>query len=204
MEQVYNGFVSRHLNRHLSRPIARLLSRTPITPNQVSMAALGMAGLSCLSFLNGHPKLGGTLAQASSVVDGADGDLARMKQSTSAFGGYLDAMLDRYADAFIILGLTFWAAENDGKVRSWLVGFSALAGTFGISYSRARIKGVPPTFFDRGAVSLATRDVRLFLIMLGSLLGYGFGTLVVLGGLTNAVVILRLLAARRALSQQHS
>lgn len=113
-------------------------------------------------------------------------------------------MLDRHADALIILGFTFWAPEPNGKVRSLFAGFLALPGTFGVSYSRARLDGIPRNFFDRGAVSLATRDVRLLLILLGSILGRGFLTVVVLTSLTNMVVLLGLLAARQALSLKHS
>ncbi len=39
----YDGLVSRYLNRHVSRPVARLLARTPVTPNQVTVFSLGIA-----------------------------------------------------------------------------------------------------------------------------------------------------------------
>ena len=201
MDQVYDGIVSRHLNRYFSRPLARLLRHSSVTPNQLSLIALGLAAMSGLSFLNGSPKLGGVLAQASSIVDGADGDLARLTQSTSSFGGFLDAILDRYADSLIILGLTKWTAKRDVKARSWIVGFLALTGTFGTSYTRARIEGLPRSVFDRGATSLASRDIRLLMIMLGSLLNRGFLTLLLIAMLTNSVVLLRLLTARRALAE---
>ena len=198
MKQVNEGLVSRYLNRRLSRPLARLLGRTPVTPNQVSVAALAVASLSCISFLRGHPLLGGVLAQASSIVDGADGDLARIKGSSSAYGGFLDAVLDRYADALIILGLAGWAAKGSGKTGPWIVGFAALAGTFGFSYTRARMKASPESTVDSRAVLLATRDVRLLLIMMGGVLGKGHGTLVAIALLTNSVVLLRLLSAYKS------
>lgn len=201
--QVYNGFVSRHLNRHLSQPLARLLARTPITPNQVSFAALGLAVMSCLSFLKDHPRMGGVLAQASSVVDGADGDLARIKGKTSDFGGFLDAVLDRYADAFIILGLTLWSAKKNSSLTPWLAGFSATMGTLALSYTRARVAGIPKETFDRGFVALATRDVRLFLIMVGSILGKGLATLAYIALVTNLMVLLRLIKAHKRLNQKY-
>ena len=138
------------------------------------------------------------MAQASSIVDGADGDLARIKGASSAYGGFLDAVLDRYADALIILGLTGWAAKGSGKAGPWIAGFAALAGTFGFSYTRARMKAASESTVDSKAVLLATRDVRLFLIMMGGVLGKGHGTLVAIALLTNSVVLLRLLSAYKS------
>ena len=199
MEGVYDGFVSRYLNRHISRPIARVLAHTPVTPNQVSFFSLGVAAGSFLSFVYGYHIAGALLAQASSIVDGVDGDLARAKHMTSAFGGFLDAILDRYADAVILLGLTIWAAGDGPAVYVWTAGFLALAGSFVVTYTRARIDHVPRNFFDKGITSAASRDVRLFIVMIGALSGQGFVTLIVLAGLANTVVLLRLIYARRAL-----
>lgn len=205
MEGVYDGFVSRYLNRHISRPIARALTHTPLTPNQVSFFSLGVAAGSFFSFVYGYHIIAALLAQASSIVDGVDGDLARAKQMTSAFGGFLDAILDRYADAIILLGLTIWAAGDGSGVYDgpsayvWTAGFLALSGSFVVTYTRARIDHVPRNFFDRGFTSVASRDVRLLMVMVGALSGQGFITLVVLASLANIVVVLRLFSARRAL-----
>ncbi len=83
-------------------------------------------------------------------MDGMDGDLARMKGMGSAFGGFLDSVLDRYADSLIILGLTIWAASDDAPTYVWLVGFWALAGTFVVTYTRSKIASAEQTMFDRG------------------------------------------------------
>ena len=199
MEKVYDGFVSRHLNRRISRPLARLLSHTPATPNQVSMAGLGIALASFFSFVYGSHIAGAILVQASSVVDGVDGDLARLKGMGSDFGGFMDSMLDRYADTLIILGVTLWAASESSEVHVWLLGFWALAGSFGVTYSRASIERVKANVFDSGITSAASRDVRLFVVMVGGLAGQSLGILIALVCLTNAVVLLRLLYARRVL-----
>ena len=197
-EAVYDGLVSRHLNRRVSRPLARLLARTPATPNQVSIASLGLAVACFGCFASGYYIAGALLAQASSIADGIDGDLARLKNMSSAFGGFMDAILDRYSDSLILLGLTVWAASGSGSYV-WVVGFWALVGTFTVTYTRARINGPLAGPFDRGITSVASRDVRLLMVMVGALLGQGLGTLVVMAALTNIVVFLRLLAARRIL-----
>jgi CDP-L-myo-inositol myo-inositolphosphotransferase len=197
-EAIYDGLVSRHLNRRVSRPLARLLARTPATPNQVSIASLGLAVACFGCFASDYYIAGAFLAQASSIADGIDGDLARLKNMTSAYGGFMDAVLDRYADSLILLGLTIWAAGDSGAY-AWIIGFCALAGTFTVTYTRARIDVQAVRLFDRGITSSASRDVRLLIVMVGGLLGQGLLTLVVLAVLTNAVVLLRLLSARQIL-----
>ena len=199
MASVYDGLVSRHLNRRASRPIARVLSHTRVTPNQVSVLSLAIAVGAFAAFVAGLPIVGGVLAQVCSVVDGVDGDLARLTGASSRFGGFLDAVIDRYSDALILLGLTIWAAGGDNSTLVWAAGFVALAGSFTLTYTRARIDEARRTLFDRGLVSLASRDVRLLLVMIGSVLGLGLPTLILLGVLTNAVVVMRLARARVAL-----
>ena len=78
------------------------------------------------------------LAQVASVVDGVDGDLARLKRATSAFGAFFDAVLDRYADAGIIAGMAVWAWRHESYPATGLVGLLALLGALMISYSAAR------------------------------------------------------------------
>jgi len=199
MGNVYDGFVSRHLNRRISRPTARLLAHTPVTPNQVSFASLGVALAAFISFAYDYPIAAGLLAQASSVVDGIDGDLARAKGMTSAFGGFMDSILDRYADALIILGLAIWAAGDDARTYIWIIGFWALAGTFTVTYTRARVDEDMQSLFDRGLTSISSRDIRLLIVMAGALAGQGLATLVVIVALTNTAVLLRLFRARSAL-----
>jgi phosphatidylglycerophosphate synthase len=181
MTTVYDGLVSRHLNRHFSRPIARALSHTPATPNQVSVCSLLLAVGSLAAFAAGQPILGGVLAQTSSIVDGVDGDLARLTGQSSAFGGFFDAILDRYSDGLILLGLTIWAAQGANKDLAWAVGFVALAGSYTVTYTRARIDEGHRRMFDRGLSSMASRDLRLLLV---------------LAALTNTIVLVRVISAR--------
>ncbi len=192
MEIQYDGYVSRFVNRRVSEPLARGLAGTKITPNQVTWAAFGLALLSFLSFVFGQNIIGGLLAQFSSIIDGVDGGLARLKGMTSEFGGFLDAVLDRYADILILLGLTIWSFSNESYPGIWLVGFLAATGSISISYTRARIGPEYRNLFDRGLQSLASRDVRLFLIMIGAVAGQAYFCLIVIAALTNLIVFYRL------------
>ena len=201
MEAVYDGYISKYVNRKASEPMARLLARTRITPNQMSWAAFGIALVSFVSFIFGWNIVGGLLAQLSSVVDGIDGSLARLKGMASTFGGFLDSVLDRYADILILLGLTLWSVANESYPGIWLAGLLATTGTICISYTRARIDANHRHLFDRGLASIASRDIRLMLIMLGAVTGQGFICLIVIAALTNVVVFYRLIHIRSYLKQ---
>ncbi len=199
MTATYDGYVSRYINRRISDPIAKILARTGITPNQISWAAFGLAALSFLSFIYNWNIAGGLLAQLSSVIDGVDGSLARLKSMSSSFGGFLDSILDRYADILILLGLTMWSASNEVYSYVWLVGFLSVTGAIGVSYSRACISAEFRHYFDRGFLSLASRDIRLFIVMIGASIGQGYFCLIVIAALTHLMIISRLIFTYRHL-----
>jgi len=199
MEAVYDGYISKYLNRKFSEPMARLLAKTRVTPNQMSWAAFGIAVLSLVSFVLDQNIVGGILAQLSSIVDGVDGSLARLKGMITTFGGFLDSMLDRYADVLIVLGLTLWSVSHEIYPGIWLAGFFAIAGTLSTSYSRARLGSNHRHLFDKGVSSLASRDIRLFLIMVGAVTGQAYFCLIAIASLTNLIVFYRLIYMRRYL-----
>ncbi len=195
----YDGIVSRYLNRRFSRPIARLVAKTPVTPNQVSVVSFLIALASMGLFLGGYNLWAGLTAQFSSIVDGVDGDVARLKDMATRFGGFFDAVLDRYSDVAIIGGLTYWTVEYEVGVSLGVavgVGLMAIVGALMVSYTRARAEASLGGAFQGVAGFLGARDARLLLVMIGALLGQGLATLLVLAVLTNATVLLRLANAR--------
>ena len=179
--------------------MARLLARTPVTPNQVSVASFAIALTSLGLFLVGYNLLAGLAAQLSSIVDGVDGDVARLKNMATRFGGFFDAVLDRYADVAILGGLAYWSVVFEGRSSTGLVaaaGLLAIVGSLMISYTRARAEASLGGAFGGMAGVLASRDARLLLIMIGAVLGQALATLVFLATLTNGVVIWRVALAR--------
>ena len=180
--------------------MARSLVRTPVTPNQVSLASFALALASLGLFLVGQNIWAGLAAQASSIVDGVDGDLARLKGMVTPFGGFFDAILDRYADVAILAGMSFWSLSFEARGPQWLVlilGLLAIVGALMVSYTRARAEAFLGGPFPGLAGSLATRDTRLLLVMVGALLGHAMATLAVLALLTNGIVLWRVVLARK-------
>ena len=195
-----DGIVSRHLNRRLSRPVAAALARTPVTPNgATAFTLLFSLGTGALVGL-GHNLAGGIGIQLASIIDGVDGDLARLTGRASRFGAALDAIADRYADAAILAGMTVYAARFEEWPRPEVVGALALAGALTVSYSRARAEaeGLWGEVGGRWPVLglLASRDVRLLAAAAGTAAGYCYWTLVALGVASGVTVVARLVAGR--------
>src|SRR6266511_3952449 len=117
-----DGFVSRRLNRPLSLGVL-----TPgllhvwggVTANQVSVLAFLVGATAGAVFAVGWPLAAGLLVHLSSVLDGSDGEIARLKRLESRFGGYLDAVLDRFADSLMLLGVLVYLVESS-SLRSVL------------------------------------------------------------------------------------
>jgi phosphatidylglycerophosphate synthase len=92
------GFVARRLNKPISVRLTRyFLVRTAITPNQITLfaAALGLAG--CGLVASGRFAavcLGFVLEQIQSILDGCDGELARVRFQQSKIGAWLDTFVD--------------------------------------------------------------------------------------------------------------
>jgi CDP-L-myo-inositol myo-inositolphosphotransferase len=101
LKKTSDGPVSRYLNRPISTKITRHLLRTDITPNHVSFFSFILAMLGAFLFFSGgyiNLVIGAILAQVASIIDGCDGEIARLKFQVTEFGGWFDAVLDRYAD----------------------------------------------------------------------------------------------------------
>ncbi|MCY3882079.1 MAG: CDP-alcohol phosphatidyltransferase family protein [Chloroflexi bacterium] len=200
-----DGIVSRYVNRRLSRPVAAGLARTPVTPNGATWFTLAFSlGVGAVVGL-GWQVAGGIGIQLASIIDGVDGDLARLTGRTSRFGAALDAIADRYADAAILGGMTVYAARFEGEEYAAVVGALALAGALTVSYSRARAEaeGLWGVVGGRWGVvgglgMLATRDVRLLAAAAGTVAGECFWTLAGLAAVSGVTVAVRLVVGRFA------
>lgn len=88
--------------------LSALLSKTPVTPNQVTLAALGAAAVSAVFFAMGN-FTGGLLGLLFfyfwAVLDNTDGELARKTGRTSPLGKWLDEMCDTVGSALVLLGM---------------------------------------------------------------------------------------------------
>jgi 1L-myo-inositol 1-phosphate cytidylyltransferase / CDP-L-myo-inositol myo-inositolphosphotransferase len=97
LRKAQDGWTSTHLNRHISLFISRWLVRTPLRPNQVSIAILGVGVAGAVTAAQGGYGpllLGAALFQAQSVLDGCDGEMSRVTHRGSRLGEWLDTIGD--------------------------------------------------------------------------------------------------------------
>ncbi|MBN2575518.1 MAG: CDP-alcohol phosphatidyltransferase family protein [Deltaproteobacteria bacterium] len=118
------GFVARYLNKPISFLITRhLLCRLPVTPNQVTLGAalVGLFGAALLATGNSALMLWGFFAiQVQSILDGCDGELARVRFQQSALGEWLDTLVDDglHILIFAALGIGFHRATGSNLYLS--------------------------------------------------------------------------------------
>ena len=196
-----DGPVARYLNRPISVRISRYLVQRDVTPNQISLFSFLCSLLAAGLFaLGGYVALllGGVLAQFASVIDGCDGEVARLKYQSSDFGGWFDAVLDRYADAFLLFGLTWHLLAV--AVNGWIlfVGFMAIIGSFMLSYTADKYDNLMRDRIRAGGKAglRMGRDVRVFLIFLGAVTNIVLPVLVLIAVVMNLETLRRVSIAR--------
>ena len=196
-----DGPVARYLNRPISVRISRYLVQRDVTPNQISLFSFLCSLLAAGLFaLGGYVALliGGVLAQFASIIDGCDGEVARLKYQSSDFGGWFDAVLDRYADAFLLFGLTWHLLAVE--VNGWIlfVGFMAIIGSFMLSYTADKYDNLMHERISAGGKTglRMGRDVRVFLIFLGAVANIVLPVLVLIAVVMNVETLRRVSIAR--------
>ena len=197
-----DGPVSRHLNRPVSTRVSMALAHMPIHPDVVSLTAFLLGVVAAWLLASGRGIAGGILAQLASILDGVDGEIARLQVRAGPGGALLDGVLDRLADAAFVGGLALWAL--DAGTDPGLVTALAVAATTGAMLSMAtkdRIAalGVPPLPERWIGFLLGGRDARLLIVAIGALLGRPAATLVVLIATSALSLAVRLLLARSTL-----
>jgi len=92
--------------RSTAQRIAKILQNTRYTPIHVTSSFILCGLLAIISMINDQPVLAGLLLILKSILDAADGELARIKNTPSYVGRYYDSIADIILN-FLFL-LTFW------------------------------------------------------------------------------------------------
>ncbi len=127
------GLMSRFLERRISLAISRKLVNTSITPNQITLISIliGLAGACLISIEKGLPQiLGSILFLAHSIVDGCDGEIARIKFMESRTGGLLDFWGDNIVHAAVFTAIGVEWCWRTGAVSPLYLSGTAVVGTF--------------------------------------------------------------------------
>jgi phosphatidylglycerophosphate synthase len=219
-----DGLVSRTINRRISLSITRFLVRTGVKPNHLTVAFIVIGIASGVAAAFGEPwwwlVLGGALFQAQSILDGCDGEIARLTYRFSRLGQWLDSVGDDLTNYSFFLGLAIGQARvHDAP---WLYAFGGVVfalqwGASGINYQRLvrlgtgdllaipnMVTGGTPTHLlgrlVKGLHVIAKRDTFVLLVAalaaaqlpLVALLGFAAGSVgMFFGVLTNELRIRR-------------
>ena len=117
--------------------LGRTLHRLGVHPDMITLLGLIIVAIASVVIAQGQFQLGGSILVLGLPLDALDGAVARAMGRKGNFGGVLDSTLDRYADAFIFGGLSYYFAVQ-GQFNYMLLCLAALAGSFVVSYVRAR------------------------------------------------------------------
>jgi CDP-diacylglycerol--glycerol-3-phosphate 3-phosphatidyltransferase len=181
--------------RGVLAPVVRLAMALRLTPNTITVIGLMLTVVAAALVGGGWLLVGAAVLTIGSLLDAVDGALARAQGGGTAFGGFLDSTLDRASEAIVYTGIAAWfLATLEQPTWPVLAALVAMAGSFMVSYARARAEGIGLT----ASVGLAPRTERLVLVIAGiALAGIGFspalvGILILIAVLTVATVVQRI------------
>lgn len=141
--------------------LATPLVRWGVHPNSVTLAAIPLSAAAALCV---HWNIRGwslTLAILAAIMDFLDGEVARLQQRESAFGNYLEAVVDRVVDAMLLIGFL--------GTHPYLAATGILTCNL-VSYSKARLGLVLPTD-NSDWPGWGDRTDRLIVLLLAVALG---------------------------------
>jgi CDP-diacylglycerol--glycerol-3-phosphate 3-phosphatidyltransferase len=185
------GRLLREWTKGLLASIARLISRTGVSPNILTLSGfLATLGVSYVLAL-GHERVAGLLIIPVGLFDALDGALARAMDKATPFGAFFDSTLDRFAEIALYLGLLYLYR---GSTLETVLIYLAITGSLMVSYTRARAEGLGLEC----KVGLFTRFERLAVLVVGLLLEQTFIALIILAIFSNLTALQRMWYVRRA------
>lgn len=148
-------------------PFLSFLARLGMTANMLTVASLFVVIIAGILFATGKTMLGAWILLFAGFLDGIDGELARITGVKSPFGGFLDSICDHCGDFAIYLGLLLPALKRDAFLEVILIFIALFASVFGSHIrSRAGMVGI-----DTKTIGIFTRCERIFILVIGVLIG---------------------------------
>jgi CDP-diacylglycerol--glycerol-3-phosphate 3-phosphatidyltransferase len=185
-----------HYKAPLSRlgdPVARVLLQAHVRPNHLTVLGLGVSIVAAVALADGRLRMGAVLLTLAGLFDFFDGSLARLANRVSAFGAFLDSVVDRYSDLVVLLGIVLFYHQAADTVGVFLTMITVL-GTVMVSYTKARAQsiGLPCE------IGLMERPERLIVLIAGATFNQLTATMIVLAVLTNLTALQRIFYTRAA------
>lgn len=181
-------------------PFAKMI---PLSPNTLTLIGLLVSIAAAVMFARGDIFIGGLLILLSGIFDILDGAVARASNCMTPFGGVLDSICDRYADAVVFVGIISGVlAGNISQnplmgIPLWFWCLLGLIGSYLVSYTRARAEGAGAKSVD---VGIAERPERMLILVAGSLTGFITLAIAAIVILTHITIVQRVMYAKKSLS----
>jgi len=168
-------FRVRKIFRWLVNLIAKGLIKLRVTPNLATIIMLLFSIFSLISLVCFRNLLYfSVFVFITGIMDGSDGAIARLTNTSTKFGGFFDSFMDRFSEFFIFFGLFIYT--KDQVLGEWfdmkLIVFISFFASIMISYTRARAEVIFKGDFDIG---LMARSERLFYLFLTMLISFFYG-----------------------------
>ncbi len=174
-------------------PVARLLLRARLRPNQLTVLGLGVSMVAAQAFFQGRLRLAAALLAVAGLFDFFDGSLARLAGSESAFGAFLDSVVDRYSDLVVLLGIVLFYERKDDPAGVFFT-MATLVGTIMVSYTKARAQSIGL----KCEIGLMERPERMIVLIAGGAFHLLMPAVIVLAFLTNLTALHRIVHVWRA------
>jgi phosphatidylglycerophosphate synthase len=167
-----DGLISRLINRRVSIRITCFIINHGYKPSPNTVTVIvSLIGFITALIIPFNPLIGGILVEFTSIIDGVDGEIARLLGRTSRFGAFLDSMLDRFVDASIIISTTILLLRQLDPLWVIIIGELLLFSSIIVSYLHARGEASLNTSLQLIGYRLyAGRDSRLFILFLALVL----------------------------------
>jgi len=182
----------RKWSRGVVGPVAKVIGRTGISPNGLTLLGLAFNLVVAGVLATGRFQVGGVLVLLAGAFDTLDGAVARSTGRVTRFGGFLDSTLDRVSEVALYFGLLYFYTQR-GAAPEILLVYLTIAGSLLVSYTRARAEGVGLEC----KVGVFTRLERVLVLALGLLLLQMTTALVILAVGTALTVVQRVLHVAR-------
>jgi CDP-L-myo-inositol myo-inositolphosphotransferase len=196
-----DGPISRALNRPLSTRLSMTLASLRPSP-MVLTVLTSVVGLIAALLLGARLGIaGGVLAQLTSVLDGVDGEIARLQFKETPRGHFVDGLLDRLVDTALIAGLGVWAASQGAPAALLIVLVAAATAAVILSMAtkdRVQMMGLRPDRDTFGSHLFGGRDGRLLIVALGSISGFPLPTIAAVALTSGAGLVPRLVYVLRS------
>lgn len=184
----------------LLQPFFLLLAGFGVTPTMLTISSLLLILGGGLVLSQNHLITGGIFLLLGGLLDGIDGELARVTNRTTKFGAFLDSICDHSGDFALSLGL-LWLYLNKRASTEVMLIFVALFGSMlgSLVRSRAGMVGI-----ETKDVGLVTRFERILLLLLGLFTGWITFALWILAVLNNLAAFQRVVyVVHVSLLQKH-